>query len=67
MKAPKAGTKQAKANEIVLAAIAGKEVTKELKRELIAQIQAVVGMSKSGATTYMHNALRFNTVNNTNN
>lgn len=50
---PKAGTKQAKAIEIV------RVLGVSAKTESIEKIMADLGMSKAGATTYFHNARHF--------
>lgn len=50
---PKAGTKQAKAIEIV------RVLGVSAKNESIEKIMADLGMSKAGATTYFHNARHF--------
>lgn len=52
-KAPKAGSKQAKANEIVM------RVGVANKVQAIEAIMAEASMSKAGATTYFHNARHF--------
>jgi hypothetical protein len=52
-KAPKAGSKQAKANEIV------QRIGVSNKIEAIEAIMAEASMSKAGATTYFHNARHF--------
>lgn len=53
VKAPKAGTKQAKAIEIV------ESMGVDAKHEAIQAIMDKIGMSKAGATTYFHNARHF--------
>ena len=53
LKAPKAGSKQALANEIVAKLGVG------AKADAIAAIMAEAKMSKAGATTYFHNARHF--------
>ena len=52
-KAPKAGSKQAKANEIVM------RIGVANKAQAIEAIMAEAAMSKAGATTYFHNARHF--------
>jgi hypothetical protein len=52
-KAPKAGSKQAKANEIVM------RIGVTNKTQAIEAIMAEASMSKAGATTYFHNARHF--------
>lgn len=52
-KAPKAGSKQAKANEIVM------RIGVANKVQAIEAIMAEASMSKAGATTYFHNARHF--------
>jgi hypothetical protein len=52
-KAPKAGSKQAKANEIVM------RIGVANKIQAIEAIMAEASMSKAGATTYYHNARHF--------
>lgn len=52
-KAPKAGSKQAKANEIVM------RIGVANKSQAIEAIMAEASMSKAGATTYFHNARHF--------
>ena len=53
VKAPKAGSKQAKANEIV------QRIGVANKSQAIEAIMAEASMSKAGATTYFHNARHF--------
>lgn len=52
-KAPKAGSKQAKANEIVM------RIGVANKVQAIEAIMSEASMSKAGATTYFHNARHF--------
>lgn len=60
IRAPKAGSKQEKANQIVQQAFAGLNGTidKSFKSSMIVKIMEEVGMSKAGATTYLYNALK---------
>lgn len=60
IKAPKAGTKQSRVNELVKAAIEGVStpISKNFKQKLVAEIVEKIGMTQAGATTYLYNALK---------
>lgn len=60
IKAPKAGTKQSRVNELVKAAIEGVStpISKDFKQKLVAEIVEKIGMTQAGATTYLYNALK---------
>lgn len=58
-RAPRAGTKQEKVNEIVKQAFASVgKVDKSFKADMVAKIMVDVGMTKAGATTYLYNAIK---------
>lgn len=59
-KAPKAGTKQARVNELVKAVLENNErkLDKTFKQEIISEIMTLCEMTHAGATTYFYNAMK---------
>ena len=59
-KAPKAGTKQARVNELVRAVLTDSErkLDKTFKQEIIQEIMSLCNMTQAGATTYFYNAMK---------
>lgn len=59
-KPPKAGSKQARVNELVKSVLTDNTRTldKNFKQEIIAEIMTLCGMTKAGATTYFYNAMK---------
>lgn len=59
-KAPKAGTKQARVNELVKAVLTDndRKLDKTFKQEIIQEIMQLCNMTQAGATTYFYNAIK---------
>lgn len=59
-KAPKAGSKQARVNELVKAVLTNndRKLDKAFKQEIIGEIMTLCEMSHAGATTYFYNAMK---------
>jgi hypothetical protein len=59
-KAPKAGTKQARVNELVKAVLTDndRKLDKAFKQEIIGEIMVLCEMTHAGATTYFYNAMK---------
>lgn len=59
-KPPKAGSKQARVNELVKSVLTDNTRTldKNFKQEIISEIMTLCEMSKAGATTYFYNAMK---------
>jgi hypothetical protein len=59
-KDPKAGTKQARVNELVKAVLTDndRKLDKTFKQEIITEIMQLCQMTHAGATTYFYNAMK---------
>jgi hypothetical protein len=60
LKAPKAGSKQARVNELVKSVLTDntRVLDKNFKQEIISEIVTLCEMTRAGATTYFYNAMK---------